>query len=105
MHGDKVDQVEQETAEWIHDDVAIAPTEIPLLMDKGRVACARLPQVTSQREAPYRSMIAQGQLTVSSAESATFSRRRQGSRCDARGGEKAAECRPVEEHHRPSLHF
>jgi hypothetical protein len=37
--GDKVDQVEQETAEWIHDDVATAPAEIPLLMDKGRVAC------------------------------------------------------------------
>ena len=39
VHGDKVDQLEQETAEWIHDDVAIAPTEIPLLVDKDRAAC------------------------------------------------------------------
>ena len=39
VRGDKGDQVEQESADWIHDDVAIPPAEIPLIMDKGRVAC------------------------------------------------------------------
>ncbi len=39
MPGDKADQLDLETADWIHDDVAIAPSKIPLLVDKDRAAC------------------------------------------------------------------
>ena len=38
VSGDKADQLGQEAADWIHDDVAIAPSEITLV-DLDRVAC------------------------------------------------------------------
>ncbi len=50
--GDKADQLEQETAEWIHDDVAITPTDIPLLVDKDRVACETVLHTETGRDLP-----------------------------------------------------
>ena len=50
--GDKADQVEQDTVEWIHDDVAIAPTDIPLLVDKDRVACETVLHTETGRDLP-----------------------------------------------------